>query len=312
MKPHQPPDILVISLDTPNGHTRMRRMKEHLDGLGLRYRVIRGVQGKQLSANDRQRMATGVCSTMCTPSTIGCAASHAIAWKAAVASARPYTIIIEDDTTFDDDFVEHLRVILPNIPTDADVVMLGCFLCDTSAERVRPTDQGLQRIKQFSGTHAYIVTKKGARTLLEHAYPVRFHLDMVMSFLSRVGTLQAYSVRHDIARQSSGESTSENVGDIPGFPGIVYALGQRIRDSKDQSLFFYMAMPIMRVGPYAYHVSITFLDICVFLLGLAGLSPELFVSALAADALIMRTPRGVLKAVGLFAAGHAINRAIAA
>jgi len=301
------PEILVISLDNANGRTRMQRMKTHLDDLGLPFRVIRGVHGKQLSVSERHRVATSVCSTMCTPSTIGCGASHAIAWKHAMKSGHPYTIIIEDDTEFDDDVIEHLRIILPNIPGDADVVMLGCFLCATSSERVRPHAQNIQRLKQFSGTHAYIVTQKGARTLLRHAYPVKFHLDMTMSFLSRVGTLKAYSVTHDIARQSSGMDTSENVGDIPGFPGTVYAASKHIHDGKGQSLFFYLAMPIVRVGPYRAHVTLTGLDFLVFLVGALGLRPEIFVSALVLDRIAMRSVHGVLKAITLFALGHAIN-----
>lgn len=301
------PPTIVISLDTPNGRTRMRRMHAHLRERGLRYRVLRGIKGTALTPDQRQAMATRVCSTMCTPSTIGCGASHALAWKQIVRRGDPLTIIIEDDTEFDEDIVDQLRHIIPNIPRDADVVMLGCFLCQTSASRTPPASQTLRRIKQFSGTHAYIVTQKGARTLLEYAYPVKFHLDMTMSFLARMNTLRAYSVSADVARQSSGESTSENVGASPGFPNALYALGTLIRDGKGQSLFFYMAMPIVRVGPYTHHVTITGVDILVFLAGALGLPIEIFVSAVLVDAAIARRIRGVTKAVALYVVGRAIN-----
>lgn len=292
---------LVISLDTPGGRERQQRLATHLGGMGLEYRVIRGVHGKRLSMDERRQLATPACARFCTASTIGCAASHIKAWRAAARSGRPYTLVLEDDVELDADAPGTIRRVLKRVPADADVVLLGCYLCATKrAHGQRSTD--LVRVRQFSGTHAYIVTQRGAQKLLEYATPVKYHLDMVMSGLNHSGILTTYALATDIARQAGGESTSENVGETPGFPNLVYDLLRNVRDPKGQSVYFLVAMPAFRVGS----VEVTVLDLVVFLLGVAGVSPLVFTGLVAADALVAWRVRGVVKAYGLYAVGRAI------
>jgi glycosyl transferase family 25 len=294
-------ETLVISLDTPGGRERQQRLAGHLGEVGLAYRVIRGVHGKRLSPAERREIATPACAQFCTPSTIGCAASHAKAWRRAARSGRPYTLVLEDDVELDLDARDVIQRVLKRVPSDADVIVLGCYLCATTRNRgSRSTD--LIRIRQFSGTHAYIVTQRGAQRLLDYATPVKFHVDMVMSSLNHTGILTTYALATDIARQAGGESTSENVGETPGFPNTVYNLTRHLRDPKGQSIYFLVAMPAFRVG----ETEVTVLDLVVFLLGVAGLSPAVFTSLVVVDTLASWRVRGVIKASILYAAGRAI------
>jgi hypothetical protein len=246
---------------------------------------------------------------------IGCAASHAAVWRRVIDSGAPYAIVLEDDTELVVDAKEHVQSITKHLPTDADLVLLGCFLCGTSPDHVPASRQSLRRISQFSGTHAYIVTRHGARALLQHAYPVAFHLDMVISHLARRGKVRAYSVTHDVASQTSGESTSENVGDRPpGFPGIAYTALKGVRDPKGQSLFFYAAMPVGRVGSYTHHAVITSMDIVPFILGITRVPTGVFLSVLVLDAAATQKyavsmPHALAKAVVLYTLGRAIRGA---
>jgi GR25 family glycosyltransferase involved in LPS biosynthesis len=293
----------VISLNTEGGRTRMKDMGVHLDKLGLQYQVIRGVHGKMLTPEERLAVATPICARWCTPSTIGCAASHVLAWRDAVSSGRPYTLILEDDTELDPDTPKILKRLLPRLPKDADVLLLGCYLCATDPRRGRSGETiGMKRIRQFSGTHAYIITQKGARVLLEYATPIKYHLDRIMSILNYSGQLVTYALTHDIAKQANGEATSENVGETPGFPNVIYDATRHVRDGKGQSIYFLLAMPAFE----AWGVDVTVLDGIVFLLGVFGMSPAVFTSLVAADSLVSWRARGLIKSAVLFLIGRII------
>jgi len=250
---------------------------------------------------------------MCTPSTIGCAASHAAVWRRVIESGAPYAIVLEDDTEMVADAKDHIRWIARHMPSDTDMVVLGCFLCGTSPHHVPVSQQSIKEIRQFSGTHAYIVTRRGARALLDHAYPVAFHLDMVISHLARRGKVRVYATTHDVASQTSGESTSENVSDRPpGFPGIAYTALKHVRDPKGQSLFFYAAMPLGRVGSYTHHTVITAMDLLPLILGLTSVPTGVFLSILVLDAAVTQRytvsiPHALAKALVLYTLGRAIR-----
>lgn len=300
------PPVYVISLESPSGRERMHALSSHLADLGIPYTIQPGVDGRALSATERHRLATATCRAVCTPSTIGCAASHALVWQRVVRGSAPYAIVLEDDVAFVDDAVAHLDAVLPRLPADLDVLFLGCFLCASGADSIAPHEQGVVPVRQFAGTHAYLVTRRGAQTLLDHAFPVKFHVDTTMSVLAASGLLRAYALRSDIAHQRGGETTSANVGDTPGFPNAVYDVARHVRDAKGQSLFFYLAMPLFRVGPYDRHVVITGLDLAVVLVGAVGLSPAHMASIIAVDAAISRRVRGVGKAIALYVLGRLV------
>lgn len=311
---NQPCDVYVISLATPGGRTRLTRLRDHLDALGFdRVHVQPGIHGKYLTPDEVATHATTACQHMCTPSMIGCAASHAAVWRRVIASGAPYAIVLEDDTEMVPDAKDHVRWIASHMPSDTDMVVLGCFLCGTSPTPVPASQQSLRRIYQFSGTHAYLVTRRGARALLNHAYPVAFHLDMVISHLSRRDTVHVYAVTHDVASQTSGEATSENVTDRPpGFPGIAYTALKHVRDPKGQSLFFYAAMPVGRVGSYTRHTVITSMDIVPFILGLARVPIGVVASMVVLDATVTRRyvvsmAHAVVKAVVLYTLGRILR-----
>lgn len=302
------PPVYVISLDTPGGRSRLQRMRHHLEDLGIPFTVQKGVHGAHLTPDQVSSMASGVCGRVCTPSTIGCGASHALVWKRVLESGVPYAIVLEDDTEFVSDAVRHIRYAIPRMPGDADVLVLGCFACGTSARPVQPSSQQIQRIGHFFGTHAYVVTRQGASKLLEYAYPVKYHLDMTMSVLSRSGILNAYSLSSDIAGQGGGEATSQNVSStVPGFPNILYESARGVRDAKGQSLYFYLSMPIVRVGPYNRHMTLNAVDFGILTLGALGVPLWLFIGLVATDAVVSYRVRGVSKALVLWGIGRLVR-----
>lgn len=302
------PPTYVITLDTQDGRTRMQRMKSHLDALGIPFTTHYGIHGKHLSPDEVASVATKACGLMCTPSTIGCGASHAFVWKRVIETGVPYAIVLEDDAEFVGDAVRHLRYVIPQMPKDTDVLVLGSFASGTSSKPISPPRQEVRRIGHFFGTHAYIVTRQGAYKLLEYAYPVKYHLDMTMSVLSVSDILNVYSLSSDIATQKGGESTSQNISsNVPGFPNLLYEWSRGIRDAKGQSLYFYASMPIARVGPYRSHTTLNAVDFAILSLGAFGVPLWAFLGLVVTDAIVSQRVRGVTKAVVLWTIGRGLR-----
>jgi GR25 family glycosyltransferase involved in LPS biosynthesis len=104
---------------------------------------------------------------------IGCALSHMSLWQQIAEGSDDLMLIVEDDTTF----VPHLRNelvdALGQLPeaTDFDLAFLGSLHWDTAPDRtgLAPRDRWRPKVWAdfLGGTFAYLVTKTGARTLLD-------------------------------------------------------------------------------------------------------------------------------------------------
>ena len=99
-----------------------------------------------------------------SPGEKGCAASHILLWKAFVEGYkdREFLFVCEDDILPHQDFAKLFPLYWKETPADFDLVMVGNWI-DSPSEAlviVQPTFQ----------THAYIITRKGAKKLLD-LYP---------------------------------------------------------------------------------------------------------------------------------------------
>jgi hypothetical protein len=70
------------------------------------------------------------------------------------------------------------------------------------------------------GAHAYIVSRKGAKALMDKAYPIELHVDAYMAYMSRMGYLKMlWHPLIDIQpRPESGSNIGHGNGRICGVP----------------------------------------------------------------------------------------------
>ena len=99
---------------------------------------------------------------------VACALSHMALWKLCADTNQPI-VVVEDDVR-PRNMSERLK---QASGLKGDVVLLSC------ANLVR-NDQ-TKHVSSFSGTGSYLITPRGARTLLKHAHPVSMHVDYYMS-----------------------------------------------------------------------------------------------------------------------------------
>lgn len=103
-----------------------------------------------------------------THNEVGCAISHLRAIQYAQAQGYKYTLILEDDASFE--FVQYwpkdtLVKLLCELPSDAGILQLSWY--DHDKPRCRPTSLGLiNYTKHCWSTTAYVITAKGARDIL--------------------------------------------------------------------------------------------------------------------------------------------------
>lgn len=132
------------------------------------------------------------------PGAIGASLSHFKAWRGLLdAPGAAAVIVFEDDCAIPADFRSRLELVLSSLEGvgDWDVIQFqntrftgGETGCEPADPDVAPTPW--QICKSLMGAHAYMVSREGARKLLERAYPIELHVDAYMAFLSRLGYIK--------------------------------------------------------------------------------------------------------------------------
>ena len=161
-------------------------------------------------------------SNIFTIGAIGCYLSHTNLWKRLVeekgADNQTY-LIFEDDigplrkeTTIShiNEFINELNRMSPNW----DVAMLGWM---KPLPGVKDADQDMTKnivkVNDITfGLHAYLIRKKGARKLLEKAFPIVDQLDSYLSYRAARGDVEVYRSRKPFFYQANieGSSIQEN------------------------------------------------------------------------------------------------------
>jgi GR25 family glycosyltransferase involved in LPS biosynthesis len=104
---------------------------------------------------------------------IGCALSHYVLWEMLVNSNDSRYIIFEDDIQIEPEFGDKLEQIQKEITNQTDILYLGLSTYDQNDPIKRATVSGalsapLNRNSYIGGFFGYIITRKGATTMLDY------------------------------------------------------------------------------------------------------------------------------------------------
>lgn len=165
-------NVHVINMD--KDVARFKTSFQLLDKLG--YNVIR-YPGIDATKIDLSVYNIG----QATKGMIGCSLSHTGLMKKLLDSSLEYIIVAEDDVT-PKRFASELKPFMKLVPNDYDLVQLGCeFHCSeqptiqdrlmsitSPLPKVVKVNNEVSRIWNFSGSHFYIISRKGAKKLLDN------------------------------------------------------------------------------------------------------------------------------------------------
>jgi glycosyl transferase family 25 len=175
--------IWVLNLERDK--EKRQFMEEQLKQLGVEYQIIKAVDGKNLTADDlahySKKTALRDFGRELTTGELGCALSHIKMWQSIVERNLAEVLILEDDAHLGRGLFDVLahRDKLPedyqhiNFSTRAKQIPFGEFITDiyrASTHAERPYS-----------AFAYLLTKEGAKYLLDIAFPIYMPIDNFVS-----------------------------------------------------------------------------------------------------------------------------------
>lgn len=151
---------------------------------------------------------------------LGVTYSHRAIWLDIVKNNYDKAIIFEDDVLFADNFRKKLLNVLKNIPKDADIVLLGWNAYhddDCWSKRpigVEPVNEvlGSYNVKNIMGAYSYIITRIGAKKLIEKTQNISEPIDLKLEDLRRKKELIIYFPYRKIVTVNSEESIINEMG----------------------------------------------------------------------------------------------------
>jgi len=183
--------------------------------------------GKALSDEELAEQVTLPARYFCTPGMIGCFLSHRKAWERVVQEGHEAVLMLEDDVVIlCDNFNERLQLQLEELPHDWDVCLIGAlgviglekenfqmrmFGCVAGGTRPCPgkntrlISPNVYVPYKPTGTHAYLISRRGAEKLLKRCPKASYHVDLAAWSLL---DLKLYAAREFLATQRFGGTST--------------------------------------------------------------------------------------------------------
>lgn len=216
MKNKQDLPIWVLNLEQDS--LRLRFMRRQLRHLNLPFSVIRAVDGARLTRDELELYSKDrsfqYSKRELSPGEIATSLSHARMWERMLRENLKQVLIFEDDVLIAEALVDILRHRdrfpkdweFINFSTDAPQAPFGDFLTDIYRA---------SRHKDWADrASAYLLNPKGARKLLEHAYPIGHTADG-LTWRTDITGLVSYGVYPRVVILSDLDSSIWTKGEIP-------------------------------------------------------------------------------------------------
>lgn len=218
------PPVWVVNLD--KSVERWRKSSEELESNGIVAERFSATLGKAMTDAELEENATFGARYFCTPGMIGCFMSHLRIWRRVVEEGHPAVVALEDDVVvLHSDFNSRLQTLLKELPDDWDVCLLGAVGCICSDKepfymklyglitgggraspgKTRSISPNLFVPYRPAGTHAYMVSQKGAAKLAKLLPKARYHVDLAAWSLKE---LNLYAAKDQLATQRFDDDTT--------------------------------------------------------------------------------------------------------
>jgi len=139
-----------------------------------------------------------------TPGGVGCYLSHQNVMKIVAESNKEFAVVFEDDCTIDSHIYEKLTDVMLEIPSDWDILLLGCH-CIRCLKYEKYAD-----IDRFFQTHGYVIHNKSAAKIYDHLSKMQIEaqIDTVLSNMIKEGIIKVYCLNNWLVQQDSSFATT--------------------------------------------------------------------------------------------------------
>lgn len=144
---------------------------------------------------------------------VGCALSHALAWRACATYGEP-VLVVEDDVTTPHTR-DSLQALVESAPESFDILRLSRIMPWFHPATERTDDETWEAGGVTVSTAMYIVTPRAARVLMKYVQPIDTHVDMYMSMVAKKYGLTEYTVRKSVVEECDAQSTIQHTEPQP-------------------------------------------------------------------------------------------------
>jgi len=250
-------NIYVINLEKDK--TRLSNCIKECKKIGIKPSRINGIYGKKNIPKDMLKYVSAFNLRILAEGLVGCGLSHIKTWETIVANGDSSALILEDDATIDDNFLDLYNTIYPTIPKDYFLVYLGCYVgCSASKKYsvdytlmnlINVYTKKVKRINNYIYTpamplalHGYMLSNKGARYLLSCFEKDQLNKHVDFQMLKYIKNIPVYAVEPQLIRQRDMDiSTSNNIK--IKYPVILNTLADIKTSDDDVPLNYKLSVP---------------------------------------------------------------------
>ena len=200
-------NIWIINLD--KSQDRMNHIKKNFDSFDLKYNRFSAIYGKDYTS---EKSIHFVCKNfLCNTGMVGCNISHKKIWRQLLDSKEEYYIVFEDDVTIDQKTIDFLKII-PSFLEKYNINYLNLYGVDPFYDLYKPKfyigNVGIIKPIFPIATTSYIITRKGARFLLDHLSKNYYHVDWEILVLNLFTNFGYYATKPRLVDISEGYKKS--------------------------------------------------------------------------------------------------------
>ena len=144
-----------------------------------------------------------------TPGAIGASFSHIGVWKQFLASDAQHLVVFEDDTIVDAKALRVIDILIPSLPPGWDMWLLGSHRWAFKGSPIGQDKKGWWKVTDFTGAHAYVLSRKGAEMLCANPYPIETHIEYYICGVSQLKGLNI--VRHSEFRMGYFQELTDSM-----------------------------------------------------------------------------------------------------
>jgi glycosyl transferase family 25 len=137
---------------------------------------INAINGYELNDDEYKSYTSFIGYYLSSPSMVGCGMSHIKTWEKIVENNIEYSLILEDDFNFTNDFLNNFNEIIRNVPDNFDLLFLN------------PNYLKFSNINDYfyeplliSEKIGYVISLNGAKKILNNINKISYHLDFQIS-----------------------------------------------------------------------------------------------------------------------------------
>lgn len=209
--------IVIINLE--KSKDRFVRVSNSLNKLNLSFERFNAVNGYSLNTEQIENNTTFIGRNfLCNRGIIGCSLSHLNIWKKFIKSEDNLICVCEDDSQFNDNFkdiYDKIDNIYNNL--NFDFLNLNCGGITYSFDKTVKIDNFIFQ-KPFFPTlfTCYILSKNGAKKLVNHLKNITYHIDVDIAFYNLSNNFEYYSLSYPSILENTCEDSTIN-GNMAGL-----------------------------------------------------------------------------------------------